>query len=77
MNCSRIFNSGFANEDICESLPVVWHTSLEMDVDDVWNGFFLYSLLLDHVEHNSILELDHNAPSQMWRLQPALQAHTH
>jgi hypothetical protein len=47
-----------------------------MDVDDVWNGFFLYSLLLDHAEHNSILELDHNAPSQMRRLRPALQART-
>jgi hypothetical protein len=47
-----------------------------MDVDDVWNGFFLYSLLLDHAEHKSILELDHNASSQMQRLRPALQART-
>ena len=47
-----------------------------MDVDDVWNIFFLYSLLLDHTEHKSILELDHNSPSQMQRLRPALQACT-
>src|SRR6267154_325647 len=48
-----------------------------MTVDDVWNSFltlFIYSLLLDHSERDSILLLDHKAPSQARRLQPALQA---
>jgi hypothetical protein len=73
-NCSRIYNSSFTNEDIHASLPAVWDHRLEMTVDDVWNGFFIYSLLLDHSERDSILLLDHKAPSQARRLQPALQA---
>ena len=73
-NCSRIYNSSFTNEDVHPSLPAVWDHWLEMTVDDVWNGFFIYSLLLDHLEHDSILQLDHKAPSQVRRLQPALQA---
>jgi hypothetical protein len=52
------------NESICGSVPVVWHVSLEMDVDHVWDAFFIYSLLLDHAECDAVLKLDHNAPSQ-------------
>ncbi|KAF7975171.1 hypothetical protein HWV62_10361 [Athelia sp. TMB] len=51
-----------------------WHYRLEMTVDDVWNAFFLHSLLLDHAEHETILQLDHNAPSHLKRLEPALRA---
>lgn len=64
------------NEDIRSSLPAVWHTTLEMDVEDVWNGFFLYSLLLDHDERDAVLRLDHDAVSQAQRIRPALQART-
>jgi hypothetical protein len=45
-----------------------------MDVDHVWDGFFLYSLLLDHAEHGAVLKLNHNAASQAMRIRPALQA---
>ena len=45
-----------------------------MTVDDVWNGFFIYSLLLDYVERGAILQLGHKAPSQARRLQPVLRA---
>jgi hypothetical protein len=47
-----------------------------MDVDDVWNVFFLYSLLLDHAEHGVVLELNHDAPSHAKHICPSLQAHT-
>ena len=43
-----------------------------MTVDDVWNGFYIYSLLLDYAERGTILQLDHKAPSQAHRLQPVL-----
>lgn len=43
-----------------------------MTVDDIWNGFFLHSLLLDHAEHRTILKLNHHAPSQLLHLQPTL-----
>ena len=45
-----------------------------MTVDDVWNGFFIHSLLLDHMERAVVLQLDHKAPSQARRLQSALRA---
>jgi hypothetical protein len=54
--------------------PANWQISLDLDVEDVWNGFFFHSLLLDHIERGVVLELDHNAPSQAARLHPALQA---
>jgi hypothetical protein len=75
-NCARIYNIGFENKDIRQELPAVWSLRLHMMIDDVWNGFFIHSLLLDHQERGSILVLDHHAPSQMKRLQPALQART-
>ena len=62
------------NELIHGSVPAVWHVSLEMDVDHVWDAFFIYSLLLDHAEHDAVLKLDHNAPSQANRIRPTLQA---
>lgn len=60
------------NESIRLSVPAVWHVSLDMDVDHVWDGFFLYSLLLDHTERGAVLKL---ATSQAKRLRLALQAH--
>jgi hypothetical protein len=62
------------NESIRGSVPAVWHVSLEMDVDHVWDAFFIYSLLLDHAERDAVLRLDHSAPSQAKRIQPALLA---
>ncbi|PPQ87552.1 hypothetical protein CVT26_010631, partial [Gymnopilus dilepis] len=51
-----------------------WQSSMQLLQTDVLNGFFLYSLLLDHAEQRSTRVLDHNAPSQKDRLQPVLQA---
>jgi hypothetical protein len=45
-----------------------------MDIDDVWDGLYIYSLLLDHAERDAVLYLDHNAASQVKRIHPALQA---
>lgn len=55
-------------------LPADWPTSLELDVEDVWNGFYIHALILEHRECGSTLELTHNAESQAARLKPALQA---
>ncbi|KAJ7718060.1 hypothetical protein B0H16DRAFT_1797918 [Mycena metata] len=71
-NCARTYNSGLPNEAIQSSLPATWSTSLELDVQDVWNAFFLYALLLDNQVHGKILHLSHTAPSQSERLRPAL-----
>ena len=73
-NCARIYNTSFTNESIQGSVPAVWHVSLEMDVDHVWDSFYIYSLLLDHAERDAVLYLDHNAVSQAKRIRPALQA---
>ncbi|PPQ64861.1 hypothetical protein CVT26_002579 [Gymnopilus dilepis] len=51
----------------------IWQTSYELQDADVLNGFFLFSLLLDHAELGHALHLDHNAPSQKIRLKPALK----
>ena len=45
-----------------------------MDVDDVWNAFFTYSLCLDHHERQETMELPHSAPSQAERLCVLLEA---
>lgn len=73
-NCLRIYNEGFHNDELNPFLPATWFYSLKMRVDDVWNGFFIHSLLLDHSERNTTLRLIHAAPSQSKRLQPALKA---
>ncbi|KDR69492.1 hypothetical protein GALMADRAFT_77432, partial [Galerina marginata CBS 339.88] len=39
---------------------------------DVWNAFYLHSLILDHLESGSTLQLRHHAVSQARRLQPGL-----
>lgn len=45
-NCARIYNNSYP--DLMH--PAAWPISLNLDVEDVWNGFFLHSLLLDHAE---------------------------
>ena len=55
-------------------IPADWQTSVQLDIEDVWNGFFLHALLQEHFEQETILELVHHAPSQTSHLQPALQA---
>ncbi|KAL4257788.1 hypothetical protein AB1N83_013934 [Pleurotus pulmonarius] len=49
-----------------------WQSSFEMRPEDVLNGFFLYSLLLDKAERRWNLTLPHNAESQVSRLKAAI-----
>lgn len=72
-NCACIFNSSMINHDIHAKLPLIW-TSFELDVNNVWDGFFLHALLLDSHEHDQPLILHHDAPSQLERLSAALDA---
>jgi hypothetical protein len=49
-----------------------WQSGSEIRAEDVLNGFFLYSLLLDKSERGAVLVLHHNAKSQSARLETAL-----
>lgn len=87
MNCARIYNlsmadchayivnnkQAFANSWTrhCPPRPQ-WQTSFSLRQEDVLNGFFLYSLLLDKAERNTLLILSHDGRSQKLRLEPAL-----
>ncbi|KAJ7085175.1 hypothetical protein B0H15DRAFT_910539 [Mycena belliarum] len=71
-NCARTYNAGLSNHSIQSSMPATWSTSLELDVEDVWNAFFFHSLLLDHHARSRILVLSNTARSQSERLRPAL-----
>ncbi|KAJ7037282.1 hypothetical protein C8F04DRAFT_1257200 [Mycena alexandri] len=72
-NCARIYNTSISKHVLEPLMPTDW-LSLQMDVDNVYNSFFLHALLLDHHERDAIFELEHNAPSQAERLRPALEA---
>jgi hypothetical protein len=63
-NCARIYNTSISKTSLESSLPLDWQTTFQMDVDDVWNAFYMYSLCLDYYEWQAILELPHSAPSQ-------------
>jgi hypothetical protein len=73
-NCARIYNTSLSNENVNAAVPIAFPTRLELDTRDVWNAFFLHSLLLDHMEQDMVLEVQHNALSQAERLKPLLQA---
>jgi hypothetical protein len=73
-NCARIYNDGIALKSLSSSLPAAYSKSFTLDVEEVWNGLFLYWLLQDAEERIEDLELVHNAPSQAKRLEPALRA---
>jgi hypothetical protein len=73
-NCARIFNTGLSNQRVNAVVPAAFLTRLELDTKDFWNAFFLHSLLRDHAEQDTILEVQHNASSQAEHLKPALQA---
>ncbi|KAJ7653859.1 hypothetical protein B0H17DRAFT_1100358, partial [Mycena rosella] len=71
-NCARTYNDGLSNQIVGSSLPTTWPYTFEIDVEDVWNSFFLYNLILDHNARGRALELSHTASSQSERLRPAL-----
>jgi hypothetical protein len=71
-NCARIYNDSFAPEEIASARPLFYSKRLQLDEGTVWNGVFLYWLIVDSIETQQPLTLQQNAPSQMARLQPAL-----
>ncbi|KAK7683616.1 hypothetical protein QCA50_013454 [Cerrena zonata] len=86
-NCARIYDMSLSNPHSYIlnnklAFPNHLHTqhgpglpwvSLKMRPDDILNGFFLYSLLLQKAEQGEYLILPHTAENQKLRLQPALQ----
>ena len=53
-------------------LPAAYSKSLVLDTEDVWSSLFLYWLLQDCEERQTVLKLEHDSPSQAKWLQPAL-----
>jgi len=39
-----------SNDIVSALLPAIFQTCLELDTQDVWNGFFLHALVLDHMK---------------------------
>jgi len=72
MNLARIYNLNFKEPEV----RIVWPFELALTGDYVWEAFFIYSLLLDHMEHGTILDLPHAVPDQTIRLRAALEART-
>ncbi|KAF8054159.1 hypothetical protein FPV67DRAFT_1441185 [Lyophyllum atratum] len=86
-NCARIYNrtlglhlSHVVNNILAFKVDyherirhsIHWQTSYNLRPEDVMNGFFLYSLLLDKSEHGQSLVLPHDEASQKDRLKSAL-----
>ncbi|KDQ49879.1 hypothetical protein JAAARDRAFT_142789 [Jaapia argillacea MUCL 33604] len=70
-NCARIYNLETPN---ASSRPQIrWPISLKMDCENVWDAFFMYSLLKDHHEQGAGLTLEHKVSSHAARLFPALE----
>ncbi|KAF4577396.1 hypothetical protein EYR40_000009 [Pleurotus pulmonarius] len=65
--------AAFATTRTEESCQLNWQSSLHLRADDVLNGFFLYSLLLDKAEHGWVLVLGHDKRDQAVRLRTALE----
>ncbi|KAJ7255485.1 hypothetical protein B0H12DRAFT_534610 [Mycena haematopus] len=72
-NCARIYNTSISKSYLESALPVDWQTTFQMDVDDVWNAFYTYSLCLDYYERQETMELPHSAPLQAERLRALLE----
>jgi hypothetical protein len=77
MNCARIYNEGLAINSVMLHLPAAYSKSLVLDAEDVWCSLFLYWLLQDCEEQQTILELEHDSPSEVKWLQPALCSWNH
>lgn len=87
MNCARIYNCSLAsphayinNNKLAYRSTYTfqrheqptWSWALTLRDEDVANGFYIYSLLLDKAECGSCLVLDHDVANQRLRLGPAL-----
>ena len=66
------YNSSLSPAQFSPFLPVDWGSSFKLSTEQVWDGFFTYSLMLHHAEYGSVLELPHVAPSNSDRLREAL-----
>jgi len=86
MNCARIYNTALRNVDSYilnnplafssvidqyEEDTVTWPCLLQMRDEDVLNGFFIYSLLLDKAERRAQLILSHDTQQRL-RIDAAL-----
>ena len=68
-NCARNYSLSTKR---APNLPTDW-AHLELDVDDVWNAFFLHTLLNKHEERREILVLPNRGHTQRERLLVAIR----
>ncbi|KDR70609.1 hypothetical protein GALMADRAFT_76032 [Galerina marginata CBS 339.88] len=73
-NCARIYNKGLAVNLFTPLLPASFKKSFKLDVEDIWTALFTYWLLEDCKTMDTMLQVNHNAPSEFQRLLPSLQA---
>lgn len=66
-NCTHIYSYSMHDSNANLGLPAEWSISLELEMEDAWNGFNIYALILEHKESGSALELPHNVESQAAR----------
>ncbi|KAJ7065822.1 hypothetical protein C8F01DRAFT_1218892 [Mycena amicta] len=46
-NCAKIYNESMKDRSLTPFLPADWGYTFDLDVEKVWNAFFLHGLLLD------------------------------
>ncbi|KAJ7055396.1 hypothetical protein C8F01DRAFT_1087972 [Mycena amicta] len=46
-NCAKIYNESMKDRSLTPFLPADWGYTFNLDVEKVWNAFFLHGLLLD------------------------------
>lgn len=73
-NCAHFYNISIGKTWLLTMLPARWSLSLDMSTEHVWDSFYLYCLLQDHIQSGTVLEVRHDAPSHAERLRPALEA---
>ncbi|EAU88688.2 hypothetical protein CC1G_01061 [Coprinopsis cinerea okayama7 len=71
-NCARVFNDSIANKTVQAFLSSAYRLEHKLDAESVWDALFLFWLLEDSVENDTVLKLDHQAPSQADRLNKGL-----
>ncbi|PPQ78706.1 hypothetical protein CVT24_002284 [Panaeolus cyanescens] len=73
-NCAKVYNETMSNTEAKDLLADVYRRDHELAGKTVWDSLFLFWLMEDHVENNTILEVNHQASTQAIHLEKALEA---
>ena len=72
-NCARIYNESIGIFEGRKHYQFQSSHATIMDTDNIWDAFFIYSLILDHQRRGSVLSLPHNSGTHRDRYGAALQ----